>query len=54
MYLKIVSRNLQLPVLEGDGLYGLRKKPGPDRKDAPQGLKPDVFSIIYDTTKVVP
>jgi hypothetical protein len=25
-----------------------------DRTDAPQGLKPYVFSIIYGTTKVVP
>jgi hypothetical protein len=31
-----------------------RKKSGPGRKDVPQGLKPDVFSIIYDPTKVVP
>jgi len=36
------------------GLYRLRKNSGPDRKDVPQGLKPDVFSIIYGTTKVVP
>ena len=37
-----------------DGLNRLRKNSGPDRKDVPQGLKPDVFSIIYGTTKVVP
>ena len=35
------------------GLHRLRKK-GPGRKDVPQGLKPDVFSIIYGTTKVMP
>jgi hypothetical protein len=27
---------------------------GPGRKDVPQGLKPNVFSIIYGPTKVVP
>jgi hypothetical protein len=36
------------------GLNKLRKNSGPGRKDVPQGLKPDVFSIIYGTTKVVP
>ena len=36
------------------GLNRLRKNSGPGRKDVPQGLKPDVFSIIYGTTKVVP
>ena len=35
-------------------LNRLRKNSGPGRKDVPQGLKPDVFSIIYGTTKVVP
>jgi len=30
------------------------EKLGTERKDVPQGLKPDVFSIIYGTTKVVP
>jgi hypothetical protein len=24
------------------------------KKDVPQGLKPDVFSIVYGPTKVVP
>jgi hypothetical protein len=33
-------------------LHRLRKNSGPGRKDVPQGLKPDVFSIIYGT--VVP
>jgi hypothetical protein len=37
-----------------DGLNRLRKNSGPGRKGVPQGLKPDVFSIIYGTTKVVP
>ena len=32
----------------------LRKKFASDRKAKPQGLKPDVFSIIYGPTKVVP
>ena len=36
------------------GLKRLRKKSAPDRKAKPQGLKPDVFSIIYGPTKVVP
>jgi hypothetical protein len=27
---------------------------GADRKDVPQGLKPDEFSSIYGPTKVVP
>jgi hypothetical protein len=35
-------------------LNRLRKNSRPGRKDVPQGLKPDVFSIIYGTTKVVP
>jgi hypothetical protein len=35
-------------------LNRLRKNAGPGRKDVPQGLKPDVFSIIYGPTKVVP
>jgi hypothetical protein len=30
------------------------KLAGADRKDVPQRLKPDVFSTIYGTTKVVP
>jgi hypothetical protein len=38
-----------------DGLLNrLRKNAGPGRKDVPQGLKPDVFSVIYGPTKVVP
>jgi hypothetical protein len=37
------------------GLNRLRKNSAPGRKAIPQGLlKPDVFSIIYGTTKVVP
>jgi hypothetical protein len=36
------------------GLNRLRKNSAPGRKDVPQGLKPDVFSVIYGTTKVVP
>jgi hypothetical protein len=35
-------------------LNRLRKNSGWDRKDVPQGLKPDVFSILYGPTKVVP
>jgi hypothetical protein len=35
-------------------LNRLRKNAGPGKKDVPQGLKPDVFSIIYGPTKVVP
>jgi hypothetical protein len=35
-------------------LKRLRKKPAPGRKTKPQGLKPEVFSIIYGPTKVVP
>jgi hypothetical protein len=36
------------------GLYGLRKKSGPGKKDVPQGLKPVIFSIVDGPTKVVP
>jgi hypothetical protein len=36
------------------GLNRLRKNSRSGRKDVPQGLKPDVFSIIYGTTKVMP
>jgi hypothetical protein len=47
-----------MPVLEGAGLHRLRKNSGPGKKDVPQGYlrgsKPDVFSIIYGPTKVVP
>jgi hypothetical protein len=32
----------------------LRKNAGPGRKHVPQGLKPNVFSILYGPTKVVP
>jgi hypothetical protein len=32
-------------------MYGLKAVPF---KNVPQGLKPDVFSIIYGPTKVVP
>ena len=35
-------------------LNRLRKNLGRDRKDVPQGLKPNVFSIHYGPTKVVP
>ena len=35
-------------------LNRLRKNSGPDRKDVPQGLKPDVFSFMCGPTKVVP
>jgi hypothetical protein len=42
------------PVLKGTDFHILRKNSGPGRKDAPQGLKANVFSIIYGTTKVVP
>jgi hypothetical protein len=35
-----------------NGLHRLRKNSARGRKDIPQG--PDVFSIIYGTTKVVP
>jgi hypothetical protein len=37
-----------------DGLNRMRKKLGPGKKSVPQGLKPDVFSIVYGPTKVVP
>ena len=36
------------------GLNRLRKNSAPARKAMPQGLKPDIFSTIYGTTKVVP
>ena len=45
--------NWKIAVLT-QGLNRLRKKSAPGRKDLPQGLKPDVFSTIYGTTKVVP
>jgi hypothetical protein len=32
----------------------LRKNSRSVRKDIPQGLKPNVFSIVYGTTEVVP
>jgi hypothetical protein len=35
-------------------LNRLPKNSGPGRKDVPQGLKPDVFFIVYGPTKVVP
>jgi hypothetical protein len=35
-------------------LKRLRKKSPPDGEATPQGLKPDVFSIVYGPTKVVP
>jgi hypothetical protein len=41
-------------IFEGYGLHRLGKKAAPGRKAIPQGLKPDVFSIIYGPTKVVP
>ncbi len=40
--------------LKGTGFYRLRKNVGPGRKDVLQGLKAEVFSIIYGTTQVVP
>jgi hypothetical protein len=48
------EKTLQGARAGGYGLNRLRKNSGPGRKDVPQGLKLDVFSIIYDTTKVVP
>jgi hypothetical protein len=48
------------PIVLGSFMYGLnrlRKNSGFGVKSAesiPQGLKPNVFSIIYGTTKVVP
>ena len=39
---------------ELQGLNRLRKNSGPEKKDVPQGLKPDIFSSIYGPTKVVP
>jgi hypothetical protein len=45
------------PIWQNESQQGanrLRKNSGLGRKDVPQGLKPDVFSIIYGTTKVVP
>jgi hypothetical protein len=33
------------------GNIGLRKKSRSDKKETPQGLKPDVFSILYGPTK---
>jgi hypothetical protein len=36
------------------GLNRLRKNPRSGKKDVPQGLKADVFSIVYGPTKVVP
>jgi hypothetical protein len=55
---------LKNPPLQGTARYfarsvpqrlnRLRKNSGAGRKDVPQGLKPDVFSIIYGPTKVVP
>jgi len=32
----------------------LREKSRSAKRDIPQGLKPDVFSIVYGPTKVVP
>ena len=37
---------------EPQGLNRLRKNSAPSRNGVP--LKPDVFSIVYSTTKVVP
>jgi hypothetical protein len=36
------------------GIEKLREKSLLGQKSVPQGLKPDVFSIVYGTTKVVP
>jgi len=46
----------RLPKLttEGTALQAAEKFGRPGRIDVPQGLKPDVFSIIYGPTKVVP
>jgi hypothetical protein len=30
------------------------EKSGPNRKHVPQGLKPDIFSIIYGPSEAVP
>jgi hypothetical protein len=35
-------------------LKRLRKNPRSGKKDVPQGLKADVFSVVYGPTKVVP
>ena len=35
-------------------INGLRKNSAPGRKDVPQGLKPDIFSIVTATIEVVP
>src|SRR5271156_3911790 len=43
-----------LPSKSRQGLYRLRKNPRSGKKDVPQGLKADVFSIVCGTTKVVP
>jgi hypothetical protein len=46
-----VTHDLRAPA---DRSSRLRKNSAPGRKARPQGLKPDVFSIIYGPTKVVP
>jgi hypothetical protein len=38
-------------LLVRSGLYRLPKKSVPGRKAIPQGLKPNVFAIIYGPTK---
>ena len=49
-----ISRHHENEHGKNQGLNRLRKMAGADRKDVPQGLKPDVFSVIYGPTKVVP
>jgi hypothetical protein len=44
-------------ILQGEKTQGLNRVPKnsvPRRKEAWQGLKPDLFSIVYGPTKVVP